>query len=257
MTHFRTSFRSAFALMTFAVFGLTGCTRENRSADAKVRVNFDLLWNGEAFTLGQTGSDVQGRPVQLERMDCFVGAFELHDTEQGWMDIDTIARIYFADAESHTMLDLKTDGDLQIDGLRMGLGVPADQNRGVDPATYPSNHPLGVRGSSGMHWGWAAGYIFSIYEGRMQTNPEVPFAYHAGDDTCYRKVELMWEDPWLLPCGAQDVSIDLALDAYLCLHGPEDTIDIEIDPISHTGNNLPLAIRWVDLYANAWSLQPR
>ena len=70
------------------------------------------------------------------------------------------------------------------------------------------------------------------------------------------KVELMWEDPWLLPCGAQDVSID-GTDAYLCLHGPEDTIDIEIDPISHTGNNLPLAIRWVDLYANAWSLQSR
>ena len=256
MTHLRTTFLSAFAVLTFAVIGLTGCNRENRSADAKVRVNFDLLWNGEAFTLGQTGSDVQGRPVQLERMDCFVGSFELHDTEQGWMKIDTIARIDFGDVDPHTMLDLVTDGDLQIDGLRMGLGVPADQNRGVDPATYPSNHPLGVRGSAGMHWGWAAGYIFSIFEGRMQTTPEVPFAYHAGDDTCYRKVELIWQEPWLLPCGAQDVSIDLALDAYLCLHGPEDTIDIEVDPISHTGNNLPLAIRWVNLYANAWSLQP-
>ena len=107
------------------------------SDDAKVHVNFDLLWNGDAFTLGQTGSDVQGRPVQLERMDCFVGAFELHDTEQGWMDIDTIARIDFADAEPHTVLNLVTDGDLQIDGLRMGLGVPADLNKGRGPSFLP------------------------------------------------------------------------------------------------------------------------
>ena len=67
----------------------------------------------------------------------------------------------------------------------------------------------------------------------------------------------MWEDAWLLSCGSDDATIDLALDAYLCLHGQEDTIDIEVDPITHTGNNLPLAIRWVNLYTNAWSLQPR
>ena len=29
------------------------------------------------------------------------------------------------------MLNLVTDGDLQIDGLRMGLGVPADLNKDV------------------------------------------------------------------------------------------------------------------------------
>ena len=46
------------------------------------------------------------------------------------------------------------------------------------------------------------------------------------------------------------------LDAYECLHGVNDTIDPEIDPETHTGNNLPLAIRWVDLYQNAWSIQP-
>ena len=256
MTHLRTTFCSALAVMAFALFGLTGCTRENQSAQAMVRVNFDLLWNGEAFALGQTGPDVQGRPVQLERMECFVGEFALHDTEQGWIEIDTIARVDFGDVEPHTMLDLLTEGDLRIDGFRMGLGVPADQNKDVDPAAYPSNHPLGVQGSAGMHWGWAAGYIFSIYEGRMQTDPEVPFAYHAGDDKCYGEVDLMWEDPWLLPCGADDAAIDLGLDAYMCLHGPQDTIDIEVDPITHTGNNLPLAVRWVNLYTNAWSLQP-
>ena len=222
----------------------------------QVRVNFDLVWNGEPFALGQTGLDVQERPVQLERMECFVCAFALHDTERGWIKIDTVARIDFSASEPHATLDIVTDGDLQIDGVRMGLGVPADLNKDVDPASYPSDHPLGVQGSAGMHWGWAAGYIFSVYEGRMQTDPEIPFASHAGDDKCYSRVELMWEESWLLPCGSDDTEFDLGLDGYLCLHGPQDTIDIEIDPITHTGNNLPLARRWVDLYTNAWFLSP-
>lgn len=242
--------------MAFALVGLAGCDRDDEASLTQVRVNFDLLWDADPFTLGQSGLDVQGRPVQLERLECYVGAFALHDQDQGWIEIDTIKRVNFSVSEPHAMLDILTEGNLRIDGIRMGLGVPADQNKDVDPASYPSNHPLGARGSAGMHWGWAAGYIFSVYEGRMQTDPEVPFAYHAGNDTCYRQVELMWEEPWLLVCGTDDTTIDLGLDAYKCLHGAQDTIDIETDPISHTGNNLPLALRWVNLYTNAWSLQP-
>ena len=76
------------------------------------------------------------------------------------------------------------------------------------------------------------------------------------DDLTFRTTEFMWEDPWLLECGIKDHNITLVLDAYECLHGVDDTIDPEIDPETHTGNNLPLAIRWVDLYQNAWSIQP-
>lgn len=256
MTHHDSSFRWVLALASFALIGLSGCDRDTQTSMAQVCVNADLLWAGEAFTLGQTAEDVQGRPVQLERLECFVGAFALHDVEEGWIEVDTMARFNFSESAPHATLDIPTEGDLQIDGFRMGLGVPEDLNKDVDPASYPSDHPLGVQGSAGMHWGWAAGYIFSIYEGRMLTTPEVPFAYHAGDDKCYGQIELMWDEPWLLPCGADDVAIDLALDAYSCLHGPQDTIDIDIDPVTHTGNNLPLALRWVRLYQNAWSLQP-
>jgi hypothetical protein len=48
----------------------------------------------------------------------------------------------------------------------------------------------------------------------------------------------------------------MTLDAHACLHGANDIIDPAIDPETHTGNNLPLAIRWVDLYREAWTLTP-
>ena len=83
----------------------------------------------------------------------------------------------------------------------------------------------------------------------------IPFAYHAGADTCFRTVELQWDEPWILPFdGVATPSI--VVDAYQCLHGANDVIDVPTDPETHTGNNLPLAIRWVDLYQQAWRVNP-
>lgn len=240
----------AFLLTLF----LSGCTR---GEDAEVRLAFDVVWNGDPYTVGGSAPDMQGRPVQLERLECYVSDFAIHDVEEGWIDVDTVARIDFSRDDAHAVLVIPGEGDRAIDGLRMGLGVPEDRNADVDPASYTDpDHPLGYSGSAGMHWGWAAGYIFSVYEGRLLTEPNIPFTYHAGDDRTFRSTELMWEEPWVLECGSKDREFTLVLDAYKCLHGAEDTIDPEIDPETHTGNNLPLALRWVDLYQEAWSIRP-
>ena len=232
----------------------TGCTRQN---DAEIRIDFDLQWDGSHFEVKNSAPDGQGRLLRLERLECYLSDFAIHDVDEGWLAIDTVARIDFSNYGSHALLTIPGEKDRSIDGLRMGLGVPRDRNVNVDPASYSDpNHPLGYTGSAGLHWGWAAGYIFSVYEGRLLTEPNIPFTYHAGNDTTFRTTELMWEEPWLLECGGKNHNITLVLDAYKCLHGAEDTIDPEIDPETHTGNNLPLAIRWVDLYQNAWSIQP-
>lgn len=249
-THFSATLLAGMAL----ILSTTGCQRERTST---VRVNFDVEWNGEPYIVGESGLDNQGRDVQLERLEAYVSEFALHDVEEGWLEIDTVARVDFSNLDAHALLDLVGTGDRSIDGIRVGLGVPADRNKDVDPASYPDpEHPLGFKGSAGMHWGWAAGYIFSVYEGRLLTEPNLPFAYHAGNDTCFRTVELMFDAPRLLECESSDVEINLVLDAYRCLQGDEDVIDPEVDPETHTGNNLPLALRWVDLYQSAWSIAP-
>ena len=249
-THFSAGVM-ALGILTLAG---TGC---QRNADTLVHLNFDVVWDGDPYTVGESRPDIQGRPAQLERLECYVSDFFLHDVEEGWIAIDTVARIDFSQDGAHALLTVPGDGDRTIDGLRMGLGVPEDRNVDVDPASYPDpDHPLGYTGSAGLHWGWAAGYIFSVYEGRLLTEPNIPFTYHAGDDRTFRTTELAWDAPWVLECGSVDTEFTLVLDAYKCLHGEEDTIDPEIDPETHTGNNLPLAVRWVDLYMDAWSLAP-
>ncbi len=234
----------------------SGCDDPLPEGESIVELGFGIEWDGEPFTIGESGPDAEGRAVQLERFECYVSDFAILDSEEGWIDIDTVARIDFSQANPFAMLTLPGDRDRTISAIRMGLGVPADRNVDVDPASYDDpDHPLGFKGSTGMHWGWAAGYIFSVYEGRLLTDPLIPFAYHAGADTCFRTVELQWDEPWILPFdGVATPSI--VVDAYQCLHGANDVIDVPTDPETHTGNNLPLAIRWVDLYQQAWRVNP-
>ena len=151
----------------------TGCTREK---DAEIRIDFDLQWDGSHFEVKNSAPDAQGRLLRLERLECYLSDFAIHDVDEGWLAIDTVARIDFSSYGSHALLTIPGEKDRSIDGLRMGLGVPRDRNVNVDPASYSDpNHPLGYTGSAGLHWGWAAGYIFSVYEGRLLTEPNIPF----------------------------------------------------------------------------------
>ena len=129
----------------------TGCTRQK---DAEIRIAYDVVWNGNAYEVGESAPDVQGRPMQLERLECYVSDFAIHDVDEGWLPIDTVARIDFSRDDAHAVLTIPGEGDRTIDGLRMGLGVPEDRNVNVDPASYTDpDHPLGYTGSAGCTGG--------------------------------------------------------------------------------------------------------
>ena len=233
---------------------LAGCREDE---PIQLPLEFELTWDGATFAVGDQGADDQGRPLQLERLECYLSAFALHDVERGWMELDTVIRVNFEDNRPVAVLEWAGTGTMEIDGFRMGLGGPEDRNVDVDPAQYTDrNHPLGYSGSAGMHWGWAAGYIFSVFDGRLLTDPATLFSYHAGNDKVYRTAEWSWVEPLVLEAGGSISPMVLSLDAYQCLHGEQDVIDPEVDPQSHTGNNLELALRWVNLYAEAWTLAP-
>ena len=144
----------------------SGCNDPLPEGESIVELGFGIEWDGEPFTIGESGPDAEGRAVQLERFECYVSDFAILDSEEGWIDIDTVARIDFSQANPFAMLTLPGDRDRTISAIRMGLGVPADRNVDVDPASYDDpDHPLGFKGSTGMHWGWASGYRFLAFEG--------------------------------------------------------------------------------------------
>jgi hypothetical protein len=96
------------------------------------------------------------------------------------------------------------------------------------------------------------------YEGRAAPlGSEVmnsPIAYHCGTDASYRTVSL--EFPYAIYIGAQErVEMPLVFDAARVLVGPEDSIDVIAEPLTHNGPNDPLGSRLMDLLTQAWSAQ--
>jgi hypothetical protein len=52
-------------------------------------------------------------------------------------------------------------------GISFQLGLDSAINHG-DPSQWPATHPLST--STGLHWGWAGGYIFQALDGTWKTD---------------------------------------------------------------------------------------
>ena len=58
-------------------------------------------------------------------------------------------------------------------GIQFQLGPDSAVNHG-DPTLWPASHPLNAN-LSGLHWGWAGGYIFQAFDGEFKDNDTATF----------------------------------------------------------------------------------
>lgn len=69
-------------------------------------------------------------------------------------------------------------------GISFMLGLDSAINHG-DPNKWPANHPLNAY-TTGLHWGWAGGYIFQALDGNYSkdsiTSSTNGFSFHAATD---------------------------------------------------------------------------
>ena len=69
-------------------------------------------------------------------------------------------------------------------GIRFQLGPDSAINHG-DPALWPSTHPLNGN-LTGLHWGWAGGYIFQAFDGEWKDSATATqakgFSFHTAGD---------------------------------------------------------------------------
>ena len=80
-----------------------------------------------------------------------------------------------------------------IENIHYRIGVPPNSNTisgsdAIDISAYPNGHPLSFQEPS-MHWGWSAGYMFTVSAGNADSNgddiPDAPFEMHnLGDKNC-------------------------------------------------------------------------
>ncbi|MEO8069397.1 MAG: MbnP family protein [Flavobacteriales bacterium] len=200
------------------------------------------LWNGALFDKNTVYHNVMDYRVRVQLIRLYLS--DLHLLTSG-------GEVHLSDAELFSI----TDGaqSVNIDappgsytGLHFGIGIPEDLNH-QDPVQYAGDNPLSV--SNGMHWTWADGYRFVIFDGRfdtLSTGTGVPpelFSIHTGMDTCYREREFD-ALPINVATGAYTV-VDITFDLAKFFYTDTDTIDLAIDNQAH-GSNIILAGRLSD-----------
>jgi hypothetical protein len=130
-----------------------------------------------------------GYYVKITRLQYYISEVRLiHDGGQ----ITPVADQYFLVAPAtDSILDLGSFDITTLEGIEYSLGVDAGHNH-LDPAIYPSSHPLAPKNPS-MHWGWTAGYRFIALEGFAGATAGAVtnnFQIHTIDDSNYKTVSM-------------------------------------------------------------------
>jgi len=170
-----------------------------------------------------------------------IKTIELSISEDGKNQlIQDIALITLDNGQINTAITGKIPKGKYI-AISFDLGVREDLNL-KDPATYTNDHPLSVMNN--MYWGWSTQYIFSKFEGfEVLGNDTNSFVIHTGTQPLYRpniQVQRIFE----VISGGTEESINL--DIFSILTNSEYTFDLSKDGQSHTVDNLPLAIKYMD-----------
>lgn len=207
-----------------------------------VRLNVTPLWNGALFDKNIIYTNVTDHDVRVQLFRLYLGdLYLLNDTSEH----------HLSDAELFNLTDGAQSIDLEAPagtytGLHFGIGIPESINH-QDPTQYAADHPLSV--SNGMHWDWANGYRFVIFDGRFDTLtndtialPEL-FSIHTGMDTCYREIAL--DGLVITVDSGAFTQVDITFDLAKFFYTATDTINLATDNQAH-GGNIVLAARLSD-----------
>ena len=236
-------------LLTLAM--VPGCKPEPlHGGPGTLTLTAEFTLGGDSVLIGRTATDATGNALRLETFSIYLGGIELlNDTgavrlsdAERWNAGDVNVWSYIVEPATYT-------------GFRIHLGVPAEFNTDTDPTIWPNDHPLGVSGSAGMFWNWNTGYIFSKFDGKADTTGGTdfihPFAYHIGGDG--NLIEVRYESPWeVTECSNHEFLLQGELLDFFVLGN--DTIDVAVDNITHTGDYPDLAARYVAAQAAAVTL---
>lgn len=131
----------------------------------------------QGFQFNTTTQSSAGDDYQITRLQYYMTKFTvIHDGGQETIIDDNIVALVNGSDGTYSVVEL---GDLNltsVEGVKFHIGVHSPVNN-ENPSLYPSDHPLAPQSPS-MHWGWASGYRFLVYEGKGGMNFSQTFQMH-------------------------------------------------------------------------------
>ncbi len=233
---------SAFAASLLIILALSACKPDPVPVDpvqGTFQLAFAVKWGANDLSLSQKYMAPDGRNYQIDVLKFFISRLQLLTPSDSVVNVKDVALVDLYRANSNVISGAVPKGSYT--GMRFNLGLDYDLNHS-DQTSYPTTHPLST--TTGMYWTWASRYVFTMIEGRADTtggHPEEIFLYHSGADSLVRPMEFRNLN---IVLGENETKTQtLTLDMQKVFFGVNDTIDITVDPDTHTLDKPALASR--------------
>lgn len=229
----KTAFIKYFIVTIFAsALLLSSCKKETpdptEEPDIQLEVKLEMMYNGEIIQLDQNLTTEQGYPFQVKELHIILT--QIKNGDKNLLDAS------YMDLASRGNTLIKAVGNPNdFSNLQGAIGVVEPWNN-ADPVSFPNDSPLNIMNMGGMHWGWAAGYIFYKFEGLFspssgsETLNEV-FTYHIGFNQ-YRE-NFSWENLDWTKINDYLYRTTVYLHVDDILDGPGGIIDLVAEPFTH------------------------
>lgn len=230
------------AILSIAIVGLSSCTEEE-VGEGTLTMKYETKINNTPLVLNQT-YDMDGDMVYFTLVQYYVSGVSIQDKDATTtIELKDVELVDVSDESTLSFSKTLTSGAYKSPSFTLGL---SDELNATDPSTYESDHPMSL--SRSTYWLMANAYIYFKIEGfRTINGVDEPFVYHVGANGLYR--DLMAD---------QAVSINkdntTTIVSSLDLNSVFSNVDFATESETHTGNNMPLAIKMMDNFANAISI---
>jgi hypothetical protein len=200
--------------------------------------------------------NIQGDEMNFEQVRVYLSdIYLIHSSGDSTM-VSEVEYFDLTDGPKEFTFEM-TPGD--YDGLVYHVGVPQRLNGMDNPdfttSIYDAESPLNVQ--NGMYWAWATGYRFAIYEGRLDTTPDISgdvpafYSLHLGKDSLYTRIEVN-QDFSIPSSGDRQFNIDW--DLSRCIYDETDTLNLR-DPLESQfhGEDMTLGRRFRQFMSKSFS----
>lgn len=220
----------------------TAATKDDGSCEYNVQTQSLMLhmhpmWGMNDLSLNTTVTTDDGRSLQFTKVKFYYSNVALH-SDNGMVPIDDSQRQFKV---GQMMYDMGEVAAGHYHGLMFNVGLDSATNF-TDPSTWPDTSPLSSSNADYEYWSWASGYKFIVLEGVVDTsaamtgNMDFNFEFHLGSNNLLRTVDLD-NNHFNIEEG-----VNSTFDMMVNVKGFFDGLDLRTDNISHTMDNMPLAI---------------
>ena len=240
-----------FIFFSLLILGLASCHDDPADTKGTVTLHFKAVYDDIPLQMFNNRPFENGQTLEFTHLSMIISDLEL--LKQGspeLLDEVEIVNLTFDNttaAEAGYTLTISGVPTGTYDGMRFGVGVPADVNA-KKPADFPSGNPLS---NTAYYWTPWSSYIFMKTAGRLDTigtgTTDLGVALHTGSDAVYNILEAN------IPLTVQDgleTNMDIVIDYKKVLQG----VDIKANPQNHSPDDISTITAIVNNLAIAFSL---